>query len=545
MSGLCVPLVVRIKSERDDRTITRDLRKLSYRSTVPGGFASASVALDRPLSLDPDEIGLYADLYVYDGRSGATVWQGRLEDPGRGASEAGEVWTLRAVGSAAHARDDTRPIIYTDRMLGRWFRADNVTPAGTDSVSPPPSGGDIGLLMALPNGTGLGTNSRVVREYRALREFGQKLARIDTEWDAGRTTADLRIQLVTRIASGASDVVVRDDAASTAGGGSSGEVVVTDWTNGNDLAEARLIWTGVPTTVADEDTWAVFQSLVVTAMRYAANGSEITSYTKAGVYAHEVVNDLLGRMLAKYDGANASVATNTYEIDQMAYPDAVTPERILADLMLVESDHYWAAWEDSPTNPGKARFEWRAWPTTVAYEASASDGYSAPGSAASLYNKVVVRWRDTDSRIRSTTRTQTVQALTDAGLTRTAAVDIGDELASEANANQVGDAFLAEHANAANAGTITIRRAIMDHSLGRKVQPWEIRPGKLIRVRDVKPRVDALNATDRDAVTVFRVQEVDYDAGSNTATLALDSKPRDIAAIVAANRTALERARRR
>jgi hypothetical protein len=55
------------------------------------------------------------------------------------------------------------------------------------------------------------------------------------------------------------------------------------------------------------------------------------------------------------------------------------------------------------------------------------------------------------------------------------------------------------------------------------VQPWEIRAGNLIRVRDVTPRIDSLNATDRNGVTVFRVYAVDYDASSNTATLELDS----------------------
>lgn len=38
--------------------------------------------------------------------------------------------------------------------------------------------------------------------------------------------------------------------------------------------------------------------------------------------------------------------------------------------------------------------------------------------------------------------------------------------------------------------------------------------------------IDALNATARDAVTVFRVVGVEYNAQENVATLELDSKPR-------------------
>ncbi len=93
-----IPLVVRLSTGRADRVITRDVRTLGFRSTIPGGFASCEVQLDRPLSVDPDEIQLYGDLYIYDGRNGATIWQGRLEDPGRGAGSKGEIWTVRAAG---------------------------------------------------------------------------------------------------------------------------------------------------------------------------------------------------------------------------------------------------------------------------------------------------------------------------------------------------------------------------------------------------------------------------------------------------------------
>ena len=37
------------------------------------------------------------------------------------------------------------------------------------------------------------------------------------------------------------------------------------------------------------------------------------------------------------------------------------------------------------------------------------------------------------------------------------------------------------------------------------VQPWELRPGKLIRVRGIQANADALNSTERDGVTVFKV----------------------------------------
>jgi hypothetical protein len=118
-----------------------------------------------------------------------------------------------------------------------------------------------------------------------------------------------------------------------------------------------------------------------------------------------------------------------------------------------------------------------------------------------------------------------VQALTDAGITRTLQVDLGSERSSALNAQQVGSMQLAEYATPPNEGTLTISRPIYDHQLGRMVEPWEIRPGNLIRVRGITPNTNSLNVTDSDGVTVFRIVAVDYDTGSASASLELDSHP--------------------
>ncbi len=58
--------------------------------------------------------------------------------------------------------------------------------------------------------------------------------------------------------------------------------------------------------------------------------------------------------------------------------------------------------------------------------------------------------------------------------------------------------------------------------------PWEIRAGKLLRVRDVAASASSLSATARDGISIFRVVEVDYRATTNTATLHLDAPLRAI-----------------
>jgi hypothetical protein len=249
------------------------------------------------------------------------------------------------------------------------------------------------------------------------------------------------------------------------------------------------------------------------------------------VLASEVVNDLLGRLLPHYDGYDAEVWTTSFAIDQLAYPDGASAQKVLEDLMTIEPAYYWAAWESN--SDGRYHFEWKEWPTAVRYEASAADGFDSPASAGELYNAVSVRWRDGLGVGRTTRRTQTVDILDAAELTREAYLDLSDEVGSDATATKVGDEFLAEHQRPVNSGTLTISRPILDIEMGRQVMPWEIRPGNLIRVRNVLPRVDSLNASARDGVTIFKIAAVEFNAGTAAATLELDSYPLTVARAIA------------
>src|SRR5205085_7027166 len=105
-------------------------------------------------------------------------------------------------------------------------------------------------------------------------------------------------------------------------------------------------------------------------------------------------------------------------------------------------------------------------------------------------------------------------------------IDLGDEPGSAANAQQVGDQFLAQHATPPNAGTLTVARRIRDLDTGRMVEPYEIRPGELVRVRGTRPYPDSLNASARDGVTVFRLVQTDWSDSDGTCRLSLDN-PRD------------------
>jgi len=524
-----IPLSVRLVTGRSDVHVSTQLRDLWFRETAIGGFASSAISLDRPLDLQPDEIAHYGRVYIYDGRNGRTVWEGRLEDPGRSAGRDGQVWDLTAMGPSAHAQDQTAPLIYVDTSLSNLVRADNVTPGATDTVGGDPgapTGTQEALVLQFPDGLHVTTNSRVVMRYTRLMETGQQLARIDYTWDGGVNDANFDVDAVCRTdGNTGGGEVARTDNLATAGGGSSIREIVTNWTAGRNTVEWRLIRSaGGAATIGVDTYWASIRNLVVMATRFNADGTERVAAADYGantVLAHEVVRDLLGRLLTSYDGANANIDTTSYAITQLAYFDGVTAAQVFEDLMRLEPAYRWGAYESNAA--GKHRFEWRLWPTVVRYEADVLDGYDAPGSADGLYDSVMVRWRDTKGAVRTTRRTSSVPVLTAAGIPRQAMIDLGDDIGSSTEATQAGDQYLAEHAYAPNAGRLTVARPVLDLVTGRMVQPWEIKAGELIRVRGILPRIDALNASARDGVTVFRIWSREYRVSSAAATLELDS----------------------
>jgi len=525
---LTVPLAVRLSTAKGDVHVTRDLHDLTFRSTAPGGFASATFTLSRPLALQPDEIDQFGEVYVYDRRDGSTAWEGRLDDAGRTAGDAGEIWQLTATGPAAHALDRNMAIVYVDTGLDGWSTGG--PPGSTTSVNVS-SNDNQAIQMSLTNGTTFQAGLAGLSVYHQVEYTGQQLARVTIGWVAGMASSNFEFRLGTSLGVGAT-VAVDTDAASLTPGALTGARGGTNAiTAGHDTVRLRFARNVSDFTATNDTIWVQFTP-VVRGLLKDAGGTDITSgYTTDTILGSDVVKDVLGRLLPLFDGPNASVETTLAAIDQLSYPDGTTASAIFADLMTLEPAYTWAAWERNSN--GLHRFEWTSWPSEVRYEASAADGFSSPSSASELYNRVSVRWRNSVGVGHTTYLTQAVPALDDIGLIREAYIDLSDEVGSAANATQAGTQFLAEHQTPVNQGTLTIARPILDLDRGRYVMPWEVRPGHLIRVRSVMPRIDALNATARDGITVFKIAAAEYNAGSGVVSLELDSYPLTVSRAIA------------
>lgn len=535
--SLRVPLAVRVTTRRADQHITRQLSNLRFRDTAPGGFAGATFELDRPLNVGAPELQQYGRCYVYDGRTGETVWEGWQEDPGRAVGPDGQVWRISAVGPSARAGDVARPYCYIDRAFERWYRADNTTPGGQVDIGENPGivigAGEQAMTFRFPQGLTVTTDSRVAMRYILLADAGQLLAACNYRWDAGDTNSIQQIELTVRD-SGLVESSPLPRTAQFNTAGQSGQVrkITTDWDTTRVYADLRIRRLNTTGTVTTDGNWAGLTGIYIMGSRYSAAGAQLTaaaSYTDGSVLASEVVADVVGRLMgAAWDGARAVITTSSYPIDQLCFPDPVTALGILGQLAVLEPGYTWYARESTEPFGGKARFSWAPWPSTVRYEASAVDGFDDRSAGADLFSAVTVRYTDDGGRIRTLRRTQTVAQLTDAGITREAWIDLDDSISSAAGADRAATQFLLEHAVIPNAGVLTLARPVLDLQTGRMVPPYLVRSGSLIRLRGVAPTVDTLNPSGRDGTTIFRIAGLDYDADTAAASVELDTYPRTV-----------------
>lgn len=535
--SLPIPISVRLANSNADVLLVDEVRDVSFRSVVPGGFASATVTLSRSLTVESPDLALYTRMYIYDTRSGDTLWEGRIEDPGRSARADGEMFDVTAVGPSAHARDEYFPYLPIDTSVNHYVKFGGSLKSGsvhseTDSVDRP------GVRTQFAAGALAGEDTyvaaRTLRVYGAGLSLGSVRATAVGGADAtGTWSMDLYIY-------GPADAELAESNGLTLTPTSYYAEVGTDFTAGQTMPFFRLTRTGASATPGDDLAHVFWRDIVVRATMVDEEGTPLTDYSATYVTSSQIIQDLIGSHTSQYDGRDAYIEVTSEQHTHFAYPEGTTVWDVLSDIMTLEGAYYWAAWETVPTS-GLWRFEFRPWPTSVRYEASIIDGWTSPGSATDLYNKVIVTYVDPVGNDQVITRTSEVEALTQEGLTRTALIDLGSEIGTEDAAILAGDNYLAEHQYPSKNGRLTIARAVLDYDRGMMVEPWHIRPGGLIRVRGVSANPGALTAEGRDGSTVFRIVAVNFRASDGSMELELDSDAYSTSQAIAKLQTARNR----
>lgn len=532
-----VPLAVRVRNARTDQLITGYLHDgVKFQKADPGGYKSASFVVSKKLGYRTDIIQPYSRIYVYNQRNGDCVFEGDVSHPGRSVSDDGELLEVQVEGGSERLKDWSGQRIFIDRDMQAW----NLTTAtiGTQAdVGENRAGtGEDALTLSFPNSMHVETNSRAEVGYYRLREAGQELGAFNYAWDGGHTSGSPG-WLVRGIVSPPSDLV-RTQVLSTAGSSGSIAIVGVAFATGTNVAYMQLIWTGNPGSTASTDiTWASMLRVIIQCRYKLKDG---VNYLPTGSYddyttAPKVVNDLLGTILAStFDGPNAQVDTGGgFSIRHLAYPDGVTPQQVLDDLMLFEPGCTYIV---GHSNPGvdKYSFKWMARTNNVRYEFSTwADEYSAGAQTVDQYNEAVTRWKSPTGLAKSTVTTQSIPEMTAMGRTRRYFQDLGNSTSDLDNATQANTAILADHRYPQNGGQVTVSRQVVDLFTGRRVEPFEIEPGYICRIVGVSPTLDALNNNPRNGSTLCRIVTTDYDSGSHSVSIALDSEPWSMARAIA------------
>jgi hypothetical protein len=531
------PLAVRVANQAFDSHVTRQIDDIEFSTAANGGFDTCSFELNKPIFDSPEALAVESKVFVYDTRNGATVWEGRLTDPGRSFDDSGHKWSMTAMGPKKHASDRVSPYVAIDSNLDAWKQGFTVI-AEADAVnSVVPSQDDSpALLFKFPRGIAVAQGDVITMRYDLIGDAGMKIGAFRYTHQEGQTSTAWEIRGGTKQIGGGVTIArtqTYDTAVRTVGAIDSADVGTNE-----DQALIRAARAGTATNVATDNTWQAVTNFYVIAKLYKEDGNYRTA---AGVYpigyltADWIVVDLLVRFCPLYDALNAVIDVTTYQIDQFSYPTGIRPADLFDDIGLFHPDKRWAAWETNPAT-GLYRFEWTGWGNQPRYEATTQDGIDLPGSSTDLYSRVTVQGTDPRGRVQSlvvnTTDAAVLRLLN--GLIREAEpIDLGAEVFSVANASRVGLQFLAANNSPPASGTLTIKRPIRDLVSGRMLQPHEIRADGLIRVRGLIPTPTGVTATERDGATVFRLANTTFRDSDQAAVCTLDSRSYTIEQLLA------------
>lgn len=507
------PLTVRINDGMNDRHVTDYMTDLKFRKVANGGHHSASCTLLVPRRTFTD-LGPADKVYIYDGRTAQTIWEGYTQNPGDIDGDTGQGFDLSALGGMTRVSDERRALIYVDTDYQLWARAPltSVPASARTEVTTDPTGvlGD-GLICQFIPGSTIATGAGAQIDY-SFTQTDMEFGALAVTYKSGKADAGYDVKLATSGGASPSDSFILTSGMLTSTSTANRWVGET----GHPLAGRKHVAfainrTGGATSVADDNTWSFFTALSMLGRRMDRYGVLVTGVTGmiSNIYtrADWVVEDLLGRLLTMCDPDTATIDATTAQIDQLAYHESVSAATVLDDLELHEPDFLWEVLETGAN--GLHRFNYRAWPTTTArYEISTGDGYSAPGGDTDLCNRIAVNWTDAKGVPQVTIRTSTVAALDDAGIVRDAdPVTLPQGRGSLANATRIGDQILTSLASPAKAATAVVQRPLMDCQTGRLVMPWEIQAGYLVRVRETDD--------------LLRLTELEYADADRSSTLTL------------------------
>jgi hypothetical protein len=522
---------------------------LVFDNSAPGGHGSMSCTIDWPEGAPPPEALQVASVaQVIDKRNGSIVWYGQIVDPGYTKTGTGASHKVAALGFFTILDTEAASLAYVDRDLAAWSSLNDYPAGSTSIVDDRGLGQHSGdwvepttslIEMVVPKGSSLdaSTPSHMTMQYlpALYASAGQDIVAILGTVDS-KTPANFDVQVRVRSTNGTSDIPLNVTYTSLAPPAANYDWFISSGTPAwsitqTRVAELRMEYSGSGDATASQDYWLRWANLAVVYQRVNRAGAAINS---AGVYitAGQIVDDVIGRLLAAKLDISAAIAVPTQRVEQAAWWEGVTAAEVFEFLEDIAPENYWAVWE--PQEDVQCRFEYKPWAGHPRYIIPAdSCTMELAGGGDELANRAVVSYQTSNGVPASVVVTGVVRELSAAGVTRTMVVDLtGEGTLSRATAISKGEDALAEANIQRSSGSATVTGPVMDVKTGRMVEPWEIRAGCPVVLAGGVLRADGGSAFSktgaRDGRSTFRLTECQYSASSASMELTLDGGSRSL-----------------
>lgn len=495
---------------------------ISFSTTIPGGFESASLTLPRRPNVNYGDLVEFTNIRI-EGPGGVLAWEGRLEGAPKSSGNDRSVSPQLVGWQAALEDDQTAVMPYVDRDLGHWqdqtaqrrvnlyaslggaaYNVMSGFEVESDSTSP-------ALRLNLDSRASVGAISEAWYDSKTT------LGSIYYTW-TGRNLASGDVGRI----DGASDTVATSITSGTdVVTGASGTGTATETSvSGYRFAIALLARVASAiSTDADRDlrlsTVAVYGNHGLT-----KRGTE----PAAGFYA----SDIIGHAVATWaPSLSTSVDQTGFVIPHIAFLDFTTAADIVREANRFHLND-WAVWDDKTFHyyePGARGRTWRA-------RVGECNLQEAGPQVDKMWNGVLVSYPDVDGTTRTVGPTGSVADATDANLTdsdpsnpvnaaglrRWVKLD-SSTVTTQAGAIEIGRRFLLQSAQINNSGQADLIGTVEDdHGVSRPA--WQVRAG------------DYISFIDSSQTEPRKIIRTTYDADSATCSIDLDAPAEGLDALL-------------
>lgn len=490
---------------------------LRWSSINPGGDELASFQIKRQWFSGAPEIAQGNLLCISDGLS--CLWYGRIGENDRAVSDS-EMIGVTAYGLGVRLKDTVMTEVYVDRDPTAW----TTMPSNRRAAIGAGSTVDLdysfttnagGLLFQGVDAKAITVGNRTEAWYTA--PTGVTIAKIQYIGAEANTTSVLA----------AAFFLIADDAS----GASTSAALTLDSTLRTATPATPTRYGFIHDQASATHTPAAGSGHSRRLTSIAAYGNHglttrsISAATPDGLYVEDIVANAVGRA--------SGITIVRKDATSIILPHfAVKTPTTIEDV--VSQANQYAAFDWGTFGPSSVldtstngQFYYQARDTATAHwyaRRSECDDISLQVEMASLYNQVQVLYTDpTTTGTQIVTRTATVQALNDAGLTRTTTINAG--VTTPLGAQQLGDTFLALTSQQPPArGSIRLSgNAPTHYQRGRLPAHFMRADGSNIRVPDVLPSKDALSLSSApDRRTTFPIKRVSVDCSGQMPIVSVD-----------------------